>query len=430
MNYNDAIRYLDSFVDYEKIGYKGKTFDLGRMRLLARIFGNPQDSFSSIHIAGTKGKGSTASFIAGILKEARFKTGLYTSPHLRDVRERIQIDNEMIERPELAFHANFIREKLGAEKLGFSPTFFEIFTILAFNYFKAKGIDYGVIETGLGGRLDATNIVRPLVSVITNISYDHTDILGEDLRSIAFEKSGIIKKGNIVVSAPQEAGALDAIRKACALLEAELVLLGKDVRFNEVRHDTGGEVFDVHGMLDTYSECAIRLPGNHQVINATCAMAAAEGLKKKGVKIAQEDIKKGLEKTKIPARCEVISKSPYVILDGAQNRKSANALKETIKRNFNYRKLILVLGISKQKDIKGICEELIPHAERVILTKANTARAEEPHVIERHVIPVRGDDIMLTDSVGEAMHEAKSLAGRDDLILITGSFFVASEGRA
>ncbi len=425
MSYKEALRYLDSFIDYEKIGYKSReAFDLERMRRLAQVFDNPHDSFPAIHIAGTKGKGSIAAFISNILKEAGFTVGLYTSPHLTDGRERIKINNEMIGKDELVFHTGEIRRKLEKENLGFSPTLFEIYTLLAFNYFRAKKINYGVIEAGLGGRLDATNIVEPLVSVISPISYDHTHILGNSLEKIAIEKSGIIKKGCVSVSAPQQNRALEIIREKCKSLNVELILVGKNISFCEIKHDSEREIFDLKGILGNYEGCVSRLLGRHQIINAACAAGIAESLRRRGIKISDESIKKGIEETENSGRCEVIAKNPYVILDGAQNRASANALKETIGRNFDYKKLILILGVSKKKDIKGIMEELSFLSDVLILTKANIERAEEPRAIARFI---KKKDAILTDSVTEALRRARALASAEDMILVTGSFFVLGE---
>ena len=427
MNYKEALRYLDSFIDYEKIGYEGReAFDLERMRRLARIFGNPQGSFPVIHIAGTKGKGSIAAFISNILKEARFSIGLYTSPHLTDPRERIRINNVMIGEDDLAYHADEIKRKLDRENLSFPPTFFEIYTLLAFNYFKSKKIDYGVIEAGLGGRLDATNIVQPLISVISPISYDHTHILGDSLKKIALEKSGIIKKGCVTVSAPQEDSVLKVIRKQCEAMEAKFILVGKDIKAKEVYHDSEKEIFDIHGISGNYKHCVSHLLGRHQILNAACAVGIAESLKRRGAEITEENIKSGLGKTENPGRCEVIARNPYVILDGAQNRASANALKEMINRNFNYKRLILVLGISKDKDIKGVCEELVSLAAAVILTKADIERGREPREIEKFITD---KNVFLRESVREALTKGKALATIDDLILITGSFFVLGEAK-
>lgn len=425
--YAEAIRYLDSFVDYEKIGHKGsQSFNLERMRRLAGIFGNPERSFPVIHIAGTKGKGSTASFIANILEEAGFRVGLYTSPHVTGPRERIKINGEEISESRLAREAEIARQRLEGNDVGFDPTYFEIYTVIAFSYFREKKIDYGVIEAGLGGRLDATNIVEPVVSIITPISYDHVRILGNTLKDIASEKSGIIKRGSVAVSAPQEDEALSVIRRACESSGVRLVLVGRDISVKEIRGDCEKEIFDARGAFGDYKNCRINLIGRHQVINASAAIAAAECLREKGVAISAENIKNGIEKTRIPARCEVMGKSPYLILDGAQNKASARALKETIQRNFKYEKLILVFGACKDKDIKGMCEELVPAADRIILTKAKSERGEEPAAIERFV---RDKVAVITDSVEKAMREAKKAAGANDAILVTGSFFVAAEAR-
>jgi dihydrofolate synthase/folylpolyglutamate synthase len=334
-------------------------------------------------------------------------------------------------------------------------------------------VDYAVIEAGLGGRLDATNIVCPLVSAISPISYDHTDVLGNNLGQIAREKCGIIKKEGVCVSAPQEKDVFDVIVRRCRSQRAELVfvkdcmttslrkdatrpslraqhhmVLGEAIseiassvaslpprndeksRFlsvEELCHDSEKEIFTVRGMLREYANCESRLLGRHQTVNATCAVGIAESLIKKGVKISPESIKKGIEKTENPARCEVREERPLVVFDGAQNRASAAALKETVKRNFRYKNLILVLGISKDKDIKGICEELIPLAEAVILTKAASGRGADPGVIEKFI---KDKKTIPAASVMEAMHKARRIAAEDDMILVTGSFFVIGEAGA
>ena len=427
MNYKEAVRYLNSFIDYEKIGYRDRqAFKLDRMRCLARLFGNPENSFPAIHVTGTKGKGSIAAFTANILKEAGFNTGLYTSPHLVTPRERIKLNGEMINEHDFTYHAERIKRKLEREKLDFSPTFFEIYTILAFNYFKAKKINYAVIEVGLGGRLDATNIVSPLVAVISPISREHTLILGNTLEKIAREKSGIIKKGCVLVSAPQKEGALSVIRKKCKSLATPLVLIGKDIDFKEIHHDCEKEVFNIMVAPGEYRHCVSRLLGYHQIVNSSCAVGAIEALKKKGARVSEENIKKGIETTINPGRFEIISKNPYIVLDGAQNRESARALKETVKRNLAFKRLILVLGISKDKDMKGIAGELAPLADIIILTKAKIARAEDPHVIKALI---KNKNAIVTHFVSNAVKKAEALAGSEDLILVTGSFFVIGEAK-
>ena len=252
MTYAAALRYLESFINYERLdNYDyNKSFTLERMKNLAGFLGNPQDEISSIHIGGTKGKGSTASFVHSILKNSGFKTGLYTSPHLASFRERIRINDELISEKEVA---SFLEElKPAINKLGDMPSFFEIYTALAFLYFKSKKVDFAVYEVGLGGRLDATNVINPLVCAITPISYDHMQKLGSTLREIAFEKCGIIKEGCICVSAPQEKEVLDVIEDACSKKNAKLFTVGEDISFEELSSDINKEIFNTTGIFGKY----------------------------------------------------------------------------------------------------------------------------------------------------------------------------------
>ena len=425
MNYEEAVTYINSFINYEKIGYKEKSiFKLDRIRKIASLFDNPEKSFRVIHIAGTKGKGSTASFIASILKENNFKTGLYTSPHLVNLRERIKVSDHEISEEDFAYQAGKIKAFLTKNILDFSPTFFEIFTILAFNYFRDNGIDYGVIETGLGGRLDATNIVNAEISVIAPISYDHTDILGNSLEEIAREKSGIIKRNSIVVSAPQNNDVLNVIKDKCKKEDSQLILVGKDLNYKSISHDKRKEVFDIKGVNGEYKNCLINLTGEHQVINALSAVGVAELLIKKGEDITIEGIKRGLERCKNPGRLEILSEDPFIIIDGAQNQESAKVLKNTIKRNFNFKKLFLILGISKGKDIEGIIQELEPIADKIIITKAKIDRAEKPEYIKQFI---KNKNTILTQSTEEALLKVRGLVTKDDIIVVTGSFFVIGE---
>ncbi len=425
MNPTGAVRYLESFVDYEKMtNFDRKAFNPEAMMVLANFFGNPQKSFSSVHIAGTKGKGSIANFIASMLTESGFRTGLYTSPHIKNVRERIKINDKMISESDFVLEASKIKHVLKTKKMKFKPTFFEMMTILAFNYFKQKKIDFGVIETGLGGRLDATNIINPLISVISPVSYDHMHILGKSLRSIAREKSAIIKKNVVCVSAPQKKAVLEIIKKKCKASNAELILVGKNIKNEEISCNDKKEVFNIKGILGTYKACSSRLLGSHQIRNACSAVAIAEALIKQNKKIKPGDIKRGIFKTRNYGRCEVIRRKPYVVLDGAQNAASARALKETIKRNFRYNKLILVLGVSKKKDTSGICRELVPLADEIILTRAKTDRALQPVLIKKFI---KNKGTIITGSVPEAMEKAIKLANFDDLIVVTGSLYIIGE---
>jgi len=437
MTYPETIRYLEFFINYEAYTaypYK-KSLKLERIRDFLSVINNPQDSLSCIHIAGTKGKGSICAFITYILRQAGFKVGLYTSPHLSDFRERIRILNPKseIRNPKLEFEGMISRAELTRlvkqlkpaiekynKKSQYGPlTFFEVYTALAFVYFKEKKVDFAVLETGLGGRLDATNTVKPLVCVISPLSYEHTDKLGHSLKEIAKEKVGIIKRA-IVISAPQKKEAIDVIRKKCKQVHAKLYGVGKDITCK-----VGANV-EVKGLFNTYNRLKLRLLGRHQLINAATAIGAVEALRFYGANIGVDAIRKGLYNTLWPGRCEVIARNPRVVLDGAQNIASAKALKEAVKSNFRYKRLILVLGISNDKDLKGICHELRGLADEVILTRANSPRATKPEILAQYF---KGKPLHITQSVKEAKDLAKAIAKKEDLVLVTGSLFVVGEFR-
>ncbi len=465
MVYRKALQYLNSFTNYEqKNSYScQESFSLESVRNFLKLLGNPQDSLKFLHIAGTKGKGSTCAFVASILKEAGFKVGLYTSPHLSDLRERIRILNPnpvhlrggqgdfagMISNRELVK----LVEKI--KPLAPSLSFFEVWTALAFLYFKEKKTDFVVLETGLGGRLDATNVVSALVCGITPISFDHTQFLGKTLKKITGEKAGIIKSGlgirdlgfvknnfrtpnpeprtPIIISAPQELSAREVIRGRCRRVGARLYEVGKQIKVTSHKSpNINKNRFSVQGILEDYPGLKTRLVGRHQLVNATTAIGMVEALSFYGVKITRDSIKKGIYNTFWPGRCEMVASRPLVVLDGAQNRASAEALKIAVKENFKYKKLILVLGISADKDIKGIAEELVPLADTIILTQANNPRAASSENLECEVRSTEcgvPDEIFKTKSAGEAKNLALQIANKEDLILVTGSLFVVGEMR-
>jgi len=456
MTYLQAIRFLDSFVNYEKISnwtYK-KSIKLKRIQSLLDQIGNPQNVLKCVHVAGSKGKGSTCAFIANILRYSGFKVGLYTSPHLVDFRERIRIlepevskyqsvkesgrrsdggsrDFEgMISRNDLVDLVQRVKPdiKVYNKKSKFGPlTFFEVYTALAFLYFKEQDVDFVVLETGMGGRLDATNVVDPYVCVLTPISYEHTQKLGNTLSKIAFEKAGIIKGRKVtklqshketrirckgvkvsgcqkvnVISAPQEKEAMGVFEERCAKNKAELIKI-KENDFRDLK---------------------VNLIGDHQKINAACAVEAVKALSCYGIKIKDEDIRKGLLATRWPCRCEVVSKNPLFILDGAQNSASVKVLINAIKKNFKYKSVILILGISDDKDIEGICRQLNNFADTVVVTKANNPRAADPQRLAKYFSQ---KNILLTKNTRMAKNKALKIAEKGDLILVTGSLFVTGE---
>jgi len=430
MTYKQALRYLDSFVDYEKknaYDYR-KSFGLERITKLCALLGDPQNSIKSIHVAGTKGKGSTSAIIYSILRSAGYRTGLYTSPHLVSFRERIRVDDCLIGESDIGRLTGIVKaavDKMPCELF----SFFELYTALAYLYFKEKNVDFAVYEVGLGGRFDATNIIKPLVSVITPISYEHMDKLGTSLSKIAFEKGGIIKDGVTCVSSPQAKEAEDEIKKICRERNSVLILVGRDVHYKELRANEKREVFSVTGKYDRYRDLEMNLLGSHQVMNAAGAIAAVETLRKHGIVISSDAVRKGIAGVRWEARLEVVGIAPYLILDGAQNRSSANVLSAAVRKIFKYIKLYLILGVSKDKDIEGILEELVPISDVIIATKANVPdRALEPERIKGLISGEK--EVVITANVKEAIDKVRKLAGQEDLILVTGSLFVVGEARA
>lgn len=442
MTYPEAIRYLESLINYEKITrwpYKG-SLKLERIKNFLKIIGDPQDSLACIHVAGTKGKGSTCAFIAYILRQAGYDVGLYTSPHLSDFRERIRILSSrpgaarsrsrqefegMISQKSLAILTQRLKpaiEKYNRRSKYGPLSFFEVYTCLAFVYFKEKKVDLAVLETGLGGRLDATNVVDPLAAVLTPISYDHMQQLGNTLGKIAAEKAGIIKrKGLAVICAPQTNEALAVIRRQSKRTGAKLYLIGKDIKYSGRR-----SAFGVKGALGSYPDLRIKLVGSHQIVNACTATATIGALKSQGIQVSMDALRKGLYHTLWPGRCETISGSPLVVLDGAQNASSAKVLLETLRGWFRYKKLILVFGISQDKDIAGVCRQLAPAADTVVLTRADNPRAAAAKDLIRYF---NGKNIFLTGNLRDARRKAYQLAKKEDLILVTGSLFVVGEFR-
>ncbi|MDD5073333.1 MAG: bifunctional folylpolyglutamate synthase/dihydrofolate synthase [Candidatus Omnitrophica bacterium] len=434
MTYQEALKYLDSFIDYEKraaFDYRA-AMRLGRMRALLDGLGNPQRNFRSIHIAGTKGKGSTCAFVYSILKEGGIRAGLYTSPHLLDFKERIRISfpkERNIEEAEVAALVARIKKFLDnfskSSRFG-PPSFFEVYTALAFLFFSIKKTNIAVIEVGMGGRLDATNTLDPLAVGISPVSLDHTDRLGETVEAIAKEKCGIIKENSTVVSAEQEPAVLNCIRKAAADRKAKLYLVGKDISYETLTASPEEQTFNVRGLYGEYALLTTPLLGRHQAANAAAAIGLIESLRARGITICSHNITGGIRNVNWPGRLQVVSRAPWIILDGAQNEASARALKEALGGIFAYKKLYLVFGVSSGKDIKGMARNLFPLADEIFFTKADTPRAISPDKI-RKGFPDYEKRSVATFNVKEAVELARRHAGEEDLILVTGSLFVAGE---
>lgn len=434
MLYKEAIKYLDSFINYEKV----PSYDYSNVIKLKRIeaildgIGNPQRNFRSVHIAGTKGKGSTCAFLYSILKESGLKVGLYTSPHLVDFKERIRVSyprDRTIEEGEVTVLVNRIRpfvDKFSRSSKFGAPSFFEVYTALAFLFFSIRKIDMAVIEVGLGGRLDATNVIEPLAAGITPISFDHTDKLGKTLESIAKEKCGIIKGNSTVVSSEQDPAVMNYIHKIVRDRKAKLYEVGKDIRYEPLTSSPEGQTFNVRGIFEEYALLSTSLLGRHQAANAATAIGIAETLRLNDIFVCSHNITNGIRNVRWPGRLQVVAKNPWIILDGAQNEASARALKEAVKGIFPYKKLILVLGISADKDIEGICANLLPLAEKVFITRSDTPRAVLPEVLKKKV-QQHHKKTTATLNVTDAIELAQGEAQPEDLILITGSLFVVGE---
>ncbi len=430
LTYKDALDYIYSFTDYEKKSsylYGPEYFDLARVEKLLAWLDNPHLHFKSVHIAGTKGKGSVAAMSESILRAAGYRTGLYTSPHLHTLRERIQVDGRLIPQETVASLTERLQPLVSRIE---GITTFEIITALGFLFFADQGVEVAVLEVGMGGRLDATNVVDPLVAIITSLSYDHTHILGETLPLIAREKAGIIKDEACVVSAPQAPEAMAVIEEVCREQDAELTVIGRDWTWEAGEANLEGQWFRVtnHESRITNHGFWIPLLGRHQLDNATVAVAAMEKLRQRGVNVPEASVGEGLRRVRWPGRLEILGRRPFVVVDCAHNADSAGKLKAALEEVFAYRRLILIFGASADKDIEGMMRELFPLAQQVIITQAKHPRAVDTGVLREKALALR-PGVMVSDSVAEALGLALGVASPQDLICATGSVFVVAEVR-
>ena len=429
MDYQQALDYIYSFIDYEKVPRPRDPalYDLRRVEELLARLGNPHLTGKTVHIAGTNGKGSTAAMIASALTASGYTTGLNTSPHLSDFRERIRVNGELVAEEELVGLVEKLKPEVEAvnrkDTYG-QLTTFEIMTTLSFAYFKQKGVDFQVVEVGLGGKLDATNVVQPEVCVITSISFDHTDTLGESLAGIATEKVGIIKPGCVVVTSPQPDEVAKIIEETCFNCGTELVRVGSDVTWQNLGFASNRQSLIVEGRLSSY-ELSIPLLGQHQLENAATAVATLEVLAGKGFNIAKDSITKGLAQVSWPGRLQILSRHPLVVVDGAHNPDGAKKLKQSLEQYFDFDRAILIIGASADKDIAGIISELVSLFDKVIVTRSihPRAMATAPIVAE---FSQYGVDAQETDDISTALPLALTLAGDRDLICVAGSLFVVA----
>ena len=419
--YNRALDYLYSYIDYslKKSSELAKAhFELGRMRELMKLLGNPQESYPIIHVAGTKGKGSTAALAASALQAAGYKTGLYTSPHLQDYVERIQINAGPISHGQLVQLVEEIKPVVARiPKL----TTFEITTALGFLYFAREKVDAAVIEVGLGGRLDATNIVTPRVSVITSLSYDHMAVLGNTLALIAGEKAGIIKPGIPVVSTPQPDEALKVLQEVSAERHAPLTVVGRDVDFKLLKHSLDGQTLAILN----HKSVILRIPllGAHQVVNAVTAYTA---LRVSGLSLSEAAIRRGFADVHWPCRFDVVRREPPVVLDSAHNADSARRLRQTLDDYFPNRPVVWVFAILEDKDAAGILAELRPRLSHVVATQTEHPRALEAQKVA-NLVAAAQIPVEVVRTAPAALERAIELAGTRGVVLVAGSVAFAGE---
>jgi dihydrofolate synthase/folylpolyglutamate synthase len=432
---------LDYLFGLQKFGIK---LGLANISALLRRLGDPHAGLRAVHIAGSNGKGSTAAFLTSILRRAGYRVGLYTSPHLVDFTERIQVDGvpigekqvvqltrrirPMVDR--MVREGEFWSETAFPFPSKFDPfkstiTFFEFTTAMAFLYFREARVDVAVLETGMGGRLDATNVIDPLVSLITSISLEHQQYLGKTLLDIAKEKGGIIKPNRPLLTTVHPPRILSLFEKRCRQLHSPFYAWGREFRGRRV----GPQLMNFEGLRHRWTKLRLGLAGGHQVLNASLAAAACEVLGEKGFSLGEEQVRKGLEGTRWPGRLEMTGESPRVLLDGAHNAGATEVLKSELKRDIPRRRLLLVLGIMADKDIPRMMSNLVPLADLLILTRPRMDRAASLEVMRMHASSF-GRPIVEVAEVGAAVEYAFSQAEKEDLIVISGSLFTVGEARA
>ncbi len=438
--YREALEWIHG------LGRFGTRPGLERITELMRLLGNPHHEVRFVHVGGTNGKGSTAAMIASILRSAGYKIGLYTSPYLLSFTNRMAVNGSDIESHELVDLVGRIRplvDKISSDqKLG-PLTEFEVVTAIALTYFAHRKVDLVILEVGLGGRLDATNIVNPLLSIITNVSLEHTDVLGNTVEAIAAEKAGIIKKGRPLLTAAEDRRVLSVLEERCRRLKAPLYRVyptgGEKVELPPEKPaatlqkiTTEGQYFKYRGFSVLLENVFLSLRGLYQVTNAATALAAVELLGDQGFRVQEAQLRSGLAETSWPGRLEVFGEKPQLIMDGAHNPAAIEKLAAAMPRYFIYNRLILVIGMLADKDTEAMLKHILPLADSIIFTRPVLPRAADPAEIAAFAVShfkLRCDYRVIHDHC-EALEAALKLAGPDDAILVTGSLYTVSDIRA
>lgn len=435
MTYEESLQYLNRFINYEvrpRVTYNRDHFDLTHFSTFLDMLGAPHRSVPSVLIAGSKGKGSTAAMIAAVLSQAGLHTGLYTSPHLVTIRERVQIDRQLISPDAFAALMSELRVCLSAKTAAPEQnfrTFFELLTALAFLHFMRHQVDIMVVEVGLGGRLDSTNVLTPNIAVITPIGFEHTHILGHTLRAIASEKAGIIKPHGDVIIAPQEPQALAVIEDRCEQLQATLYDTNGAFSWRERTTAGGQNCIDFDGFGLRLKSLSVPLRGRHQAINAAVALAVLGRLRQQGWHIEAQHLRQGLAAVKWEGRLEVVDRQPLVVLDAAHTVESARCLADALTSLFSYKQLHFILGFSKDKKIVDIVNILAPLASTTIACGFSNPRAFDPKLLVT-VLSASCPHVQLAPDPLSALRLARRLAKPADLICITGSLLLLGELKA
>lgn len=422
MNYIEALNYV------ENTGKFAINLGLQRIQRLCDLAGNPERDLRVIHVAGTNGKGSTTTFISSILISQGYKVGIYTSPYIERFTERIKINHTEIREDEVARLVTEISSDIDrVEEEGLErPTEFEIITACAFKYFKEQQVDFVVLEVGLGGRFDATNIVDPLLSVITTISYDHINILGDTLGKIAYEKAGIIKENKPVVIYPQEMEAMDVLLKVAASKNASIRLVG-DMKYEVVQDSVDGIVFNALGNGE-YKNIKLNMTGSYQVMNALTALKAVEVLIEEGINIVDSAIYEGFSAAAWPGRFEIINREPYVVLDGGHNIQGIDVLTAALKKYFPGRKIRIVCGMLKDKDYGKMLDKLGEVCSDFIAVRANSDRALSAEELREAIIQ-KGKNAVAANSIHEGVDRVMEIVQGDEVLVFCGSLYMIGEVR-
>jgi len=435
-NYQTALRWLYNHTDYERmriVPYNTRTFNLERMRKLLGFLGNPHQELKCVQVAGTKGKGSTCAMLASMLQACGYTVGMYTSPHLVDLRERVQINGQMISHgdiTDLFKQVEKLEDKFGEA----TPSFFEIMTAVALRYFADQAVDIVILETGLGGRLDSTTVVTPLVCGLTHISYDHMNILGRELTSIAREKAGIFKKGVPAVSVEQDPSVARVFDEVAATSGTPLEYTGKQIDFSfrfEANRELGPHTrVCITTPTSRWEHLAVPMRGEHQAHNCGLALSILDKLKAHGFVIPEDKVISGLAATTLHGRMEQVNGEPRVLIDGAHNAASIQALIRALGAHIAYDSLVVIFGCGQDKDVNGMMKQLALGADKIIFTKARAnPRAMEPEELMSKFNDLSGKMAQIAPTLEDALRLAARAVSREDLIVVTGSFYLAGEAK-